>query len=240
MAVGSERPNFLLKNVPVLVVEDVWHVAHTLKSTLEQMGMHVLGPTATTAEARRLAAAQKPQLAVVDVNLKQETSWNLINELHEQGVRVIALSGHTAGAALTTASRHSYKSQSVGKTLLRRYFVLSVPPVDRMPVILPLDPAGLLPRHRRATRPKHHVSDEEHQHDRTPDEQHPISIHRNLPNPATPPPATSFSRKIRQRPAQSSRQLRRAYSITSSARASTSRGMPTPISPATCKLMVKL
>jgi DNA-binding NtrC family response regulator len=97
MAAGRERPNVgILKGVAVLVVEDIWHVADALKSTLEQIGMHVVGPTATTAEARSLTSAQSPQLAVVDVNLKQETSYDLIDELHQQGVRVIVISGYTA------------------------------------------------------------------------------------------------------------------------------------------------
>jgi DNA-binding response OmpR family regulator len=95
MAVGCEGPNIgLLKGVPVLVVEDVWHVARALKSMLEQIGMHVIGPTATTAEARSLTAAHSPQLAIVDVNLKQETSCGLIVELHQQGVRVVVISGY--------------------------------------------------------------------------------------------------------------------------------------------------
>ena len=84
----------LLKGVRVLIVEDAWHVAKALKSTLEQMGMHVVGPTATTAQARGLAAAQRPELAIVDINLKQETSCGLIDELHEQGVRIIVISGY--------------------------------------------------------------------------------------------------------------------------------------------------
>jgi DNA-binding response OmpR family regulator len=88
----------LLKGVRVLIVEDAWPVAKALKSTLEQMGMHVVGPTATTAQARELAAAQRPELALVDINLKQETSGGLIEELHEQGVRVIVISGYAVPA----------------------------------------------------------------------------------------------------------------------------------------------
>ena len=99
MATGPEGANVvILKGVAVLIVEDIWHVAQALKSTLEQMGMHVVGPTATTAEARSLAFAKSPRLAVVDVNLKQETSYALIDELHQQGVRVIVISGYTAPA----------------------------------------------------------------------------------------------------------------------------------------------
>jgi two-component system, response regulator PdtaR len=97
MPSALEGPNVdLLKGVPVLVVEDAWHVAKALKSTLKQMGIHVVGPTATTAHARSLAAEQRPELAIVDVNLKLENSLGLIDELHEQGVRIIVISGYAA------------------------------------------------------------------------------------------------------------------------------------------------
>jgi len=86
----------LLKGVRVLIVEDAWQVAKALKSALEQIGMHVVGPTATTAQARGLAYAQTPELAIVDVNLKQETSCGLIDELHAQGMRIIVISGYAA------------------------------------------------------------------------------------------------------------------------------------------------
>ena len=97
MASEPERLSVsILKGIPVLIVEDAWHVAKALKSTLEQMEMHVVGPTATTAEARNLIAAQIPRLAIVDINLKQETSYGLIDELHQQGVQVIVISGYAA------------------------------------------------------------------------------------------------------------------------------------------------
>src|SRR5262245_39386816 len=53
---GRKSDLSLLKGVHVLVVEDTWHVAKALKSTLEQVGMHVSGPAATTADAKRLVA----------------------------------------------------------------------------------------------------------------------------------------------------------------------------------------
>ena len=84
----------ILKGVPVLVVEDSWHVAKAMKSALEQLGMRVVGPAATTREARRLAAGQTPRLALVDVNLKKELACDLIEELHGQGVPVIVVSGY--------------------------------------------------------------------------------------------------------------------------------------------------
>jgi DNA-binding response OmpR family regulator len=75
-------------------VEDTWHVAKALKSALEQVGMDVSGPAATTAEARRLMAERMPRVAVVDVNLKREMACSLIEELHDQGVSVVVVSGY--------------------------------------------------------------------------------------------------------------------------------------------------
>jgi DNA-binding response OmpR family regulator len=84
-----------LTGVRVLVVEDQWHVASALKSLLETEGMAVSGPAATTADARRLAAERKPDLAVVDINLKGgEMAYGLIDQLHDQGVRIVVVSGY--------------------------------------------------------------------------------------------------------------------------------------------------
>jgi DNA-binding NtrC family response regulator len=83
-----------LNGVPVLVVEDSWHLAKAMKSALERVGMRVIGLAATTEEARHLVAAEKPKVALVDVNLTKELAWELIEELHGQGVQVIVVSGY--------------------------------------------------------------------------------------------------------------------------------------------------
>jgi DNA-binding response OmpR family regulator len=87
--------------VRVLVVEDHWHVANALKSFLEGKGMKVSGPAPTTADAQRLVTEQKPDLAVVDIHLKLETAYALIQQLDDQGVRVVVLSGYAVLPALT-------------------------------------------------------------------------------------------------------------------------------------------
>lgn len=92
---SADEPNAsALKGVPVLVVEDAWHVAKAMKSALEQLGMLVIGPTSTTIEARRLFATYNPRLALVDVNLKRELACDLIDDLHAQGTSVIVVSGY--------------------------------------------------------------------------------------------------------------------------------------------------
>jgi DNA-binding response OmpR family regulator len=90
----SQGSGSSLKGLLVLVVEDTWHVARALTSALTEMGMIVVGPTATTAEAERLATDRHPDLAVVDVNLKGEMAYGLIDWLHERGVRVIIVTGY--------------------------------------------------------------------------------------------------------------------------------------------------
>jgi DNA-binding response OmpR family regulator len=98
---GTVKPGDL-RGVRVLVVEDQWHVANAMRSLLEIEGMEVSGPAGKTAEAHRLADEHKPELAVVDINLKGEMAYSLIDDLHNRGVRVVAISGYAVLPRLTT------------------------------------------------------------------------------------------------------------------------------------------
>lgn len=89
-----EQDLSVLNGVPVLVVEDAWHVARAMKSALSQLGMNVIGPTATTAEAKRLMTIHRPKLALVDLNLKEEMAFGLIDDLNSRGVPVVVVSGY--------------------------------------------------------------------------------------------------------------------------------------------------
>jgi DNA-binding NtrC family response regulator len=83
-----------LQGVQVLIVEDAWHVAKALKFALEEVGMNVAGPVATTAEARELIGARTPAVAVVDVNLRSEMACGLIDDLYNLRVPVVVVSGY--------------------------------------------------------------------------------------------------------------------------------------------------
>jgi DNA-binding response OmpR family regulator len=82
------------QGVHVLVVEDQWQVALALKSFLEAHDMKVSGPVAKLADASRLAAEHTPVFAIVDMNLKGDMAYPLIDQLHDQGVRVVVISGY--------------------------------------------------------------------------------------------------------------------------------------------------
>jgi DNA-binding NtrC family response regulator len=85
-----------LSGLRVLVVEDSWEVATGLTELLKVWGAEVLGPVATTADALRLICERTVDAALVDVNLRDgEPAHGLIDRLHDQGIRVVVISGYT-------------------------------------------------------------------------------------------------------------------------------------------------
>jgi CheY-like chemotaxis protein len=90
-----------LAGVHVLVVEDAWFVATALKDLLESFGIQVVGPAATISDAERLVAAQRPELAVIDVNLKGEMAYDLIDRLCDEGIGVVVVTGYAGLPRLT-------------------------------------------------------------------------------------------------------------------------------------------
>jgi CheY-like chemotaxis protein len=84
-----------LAGLRVLVVEDSWHVSAGLKMLLEAYGATVNGPVATTADAMRLVSESTPDVAIVDINLRDgEMSYGLIDRLRDRGIRVVVLTGY--------------------------------------------------------------------------------------------------------------------------------------------------
>lgn len=80
----------------ILLVEDSLSLGVAMKSLLEACGAAVTGPVATTAEAYRVLAGSLPDAALVDLHLQWgERADDLIGRLHDQGVRVVVVSGDT-------------------------------------------------------------------------------------------------------------------------------------------------
>ena len=88
-----------LSGLCVLVVDDSWHVGSGLKSLLESLGADVVGPAATTADAERMVSERRPDVAIVDINLRGgERSYGLIDRLYDQGIRVVVMTGYSDAA----------------------------------------------------------------------------------------------------------------------------------------------
>ena len=84
-----------LDGLRVLVVEDSWHVSTGLRMLLESRGATVDGPVATTADAMRLVSESTPDVAIVDINLRDgELSYELIDRLQDRGIRIVVLTGY--------------------------------------------------------------------------------------------------------------------------------------------------
>ena len=84
-----------LNGLRILLVEDSWQVGMAMKSLLLSLGADVVGPAATTADAERLISARPPDVALVDVNIRDgELAYGLIDRLHSLGIRVVVISGY--------------------------------------------------------------------------------------------------------------------------------------------------
>ena len=84
-----------LDGLRVLIVEDSWHVSTGLRMLLEGRGAIVDGPVATTADAMRLVSESTPDVAIVDINLRDgELSYELIDRLLDRGIRIVVLTGY--------------------------------------------------------------------------------------------------------------------------------------------------
>ncbi len=84
-----------LNGLRVLLVEDSCPVGSALKRLFETLGADVAGPVATTAEAVRSISERPIDVAVVDINLRDgELAYELIDQLHDRGIRVVVLTGY--------------------------------------------------------------------------------------------------------------------------------------------------
>ena len=88
-----------MKSVPrcrVLIAEDEAITALALEQTLLSHGFEVCGPAATGAEARALAEAARPAVAVIDLRLKDGVTGHLVAHYIQTrlGVPVLLMSGH--------------------------------------------------------------------------------------------------------------------------------------------------
>ena len=83
----------------VLIVEDDWFIATALSRSLADRGLAVVGVTGEGCEALRIADAEKPEVAFVDIRLADAISGTTVGDhLAMQGVAVIYLTGHVEQA----------------------------------------------------------------------------------------------------------------------------------------------
>ncbi len=95
----------------ILLAEDEFIVAMELEQHFEARGFAVLGPAPSVAVALSLLARQRPDVAVLDVNLQGERVTPVAEALAAAGVPFLIVSGygadHLTDAVLASAPRLS-------------------------------------------------------------------------------------------------------------------------------------
>jgi len=85
-----------LTGLRVLVVEDESLVAMLVEDTLREAGCEVMGPAGTVEDALRLLADERPDAAVLDLNLAGESSIPVADRLADFGVPFVVATGYGA------------------------------------------------------------------------------------------------------------------------------------------------
>lgn len=78
----------------VLVVEDDFLNAMAMKQTLESWGVAVLGPVGAVSEALAMVEREKPDAALLDINLGSTTSFGIATALGERGIPFAFVTGY--------------------------------------------------------------------------------------------------------------------------------------------------
>ncbi|HYD16336.1 MAG TPA: response regulator [Hyphomicrobium sp.] len=84
------------RDLGVLIVEDSWNVAQSLKATVEQAGARVVSAVPSVEEALDVLDAQAVALALVDMNLKDSFADPLVDELIDRKIPYVIITAYEA------------------------------------------------------------------------------------------------------------------------------------------------
>ena len=94
MGTDQKRPGGDLRGRRILIVEDEMLVAMELESVLKQQGCAVLGPAPTVARALALLDHERPEAALLDLNLNGEPATAVAVALRTRGVPFVVITGY--------------------------------------------------------------------------------------------------------------------------------------------------
>jgi DNA-binding response OmpR family regulator len=96
---ASRRRN--LNGTKILVVEDEFYLAMDISEGLERAGGNVIGPCADTETSIAELRREKPDCALVDINLGDGPSFEIAEELKRRDVPFLFLTGYDAPSVPT-------------------------------------------------------------------------------------------------------------------------------------------
>lgn len=89
----------------VLVVEDEPLIAWDIEAELSDRMFQVIGPVATTAAALELVEKERLDAAILDINLRKETSYDVAHCLEEKSIPFLFLTGNKTATLEKFAER---------------------------------------------------------------------------------------------------------------------------------------
>nr|WP_294528187.1 HWE histidine kinase domain-containing protein [uncultured Rhodopila sp.] len=84
----------------ILIVEDAYLISILLEQVLEDQNWEVVGPAARVPAALALAASERIDAALLDINLDGEMSWDVARELRKRGIPFSFSTGYGSAADL--------------------------------------------------------------------------------------------------------------------------------------------
>lgn len=96
-------PSSLFLERRILVVEDNFVLAESMRFSLEELGCTVVGPAPTAARALELLALGPVDAAVLDIDLRGRSSAPVAEELARRGTPFVFLTGYESAALLPEA-----------------------------------------------------------------------------------------------------------------------------------------
>ena len=118
----------------VLVVEDEFLIAMDLETILEQHGHMIVGPACSVDAALRLLEGERPDVAVLDVNLRGQPVIPMAERLRSLGIPFVLASAYTA--ADFGGSPALVEVENVGKPVNERRLIEAL----KLAVIAAQDP----------------------------------------------------------------------------------------------------
>ncbi len=92
--VRNEKPGTGLEDCRVLIVEDDFLLAMSLGKLLEREGCRIIGPTASVDHALAALQTERPDAAVIDINVNGETTATVAQQLAGNNVPYVIVTGY--------------------------------------------------------------------------------------------------------------------------------------------------
>ena len=113
-----------LSEIRVLVVEDEAIIALAIEDMLAELGCCAVGPALTAQAAKRLAENDAIDAAVLDINLRGESSEPVARVLRDRGVPFCFSTGYESGDVpggfeTVPLLRKPYTTENLGAVLTR-------------------------------------------------------------------------------------------------------------------------